>query len=565
MPYEIRHDGQGEKSYCVYNKATDENVGCSVTEEEAQAHMRALYANETKETVDFITVLKDFFEAAVQKLGNIGGNKPRSELKDSDFVFASERKFPVVTAADVSDAVHSWGRYKGSHTFAEFKSRLIALCRRKGFTKSLPAEWNVKETKEIEVFKDANNIWHWITVSSTGFQDRDKEIVSSQALTKAVAMAEQNSWDLGYLTYWHERPVRVGKCDGRFIEEFCEVETGTWFTDDVSEALRKDVAFNPELWAISIEFLGNLTTATEKAVINGTEVRRIWNDISFKGQDRSILPAWRASNTFSLIESQGGASDMRDEKIAFLRERAGDEVADKVVAGVDAINKLAREKDSVVKEETPTKSESTQEEQDKAVSSAATPVAETSTADVSNPLDALRVFAATLDEPKQKELAVIIIALDKVMAGAKPAVAKPANETPPDKTAYDATANDETAKEESQTSEAVTVPSGEVKKQPASADTAAVEAEVTGLKQEVATLKESISTMGNILVELRDALVRKQQEDASRAAVQRASTSEDNVITSKEEVAAIKAQAGEGTGVLDSMAQSIVTILGGMN
>jgi hypothetical protein len=562
MPYEIKHDGEGEKAYCVYNKLTDERVGCSATEEEAQAHMRALYANETKEAVDFVAVLKNFFETAVQKLGNIGGNKPRSELKDSDFVFADERKFPVVTAADVSDAVSSWGRYKGKHSFAEFKSRLIALCRRKGFTSSLPKAWGAKkETSEIEVFKDANDVWHWVTVSSTGFIDRDEEIVSSPALAKAVAEAERNNWDLGYLTYWHERPIRVGKCEGRFVEGFCEVETGTWFNDEISEALRKDVALNPELWAISIEFLGNLTTSTEKAIINGTEVRRIWNDISFKNQDRSILPAWRASNTFSMIESQGGVSDMREEKIAFLRERAGDEVANKVVEGVDAINKLAAEAGSVVKEEAVTNSdEVTQQEQsDKASSPAPTPVT-----DVSSPLNALRLFAATLDEAKQMELAVIIIALDKALAGAKPEKAQPEDETPPDKTGYDTTANDETAKEAaSSVSEAAPAPSGETATQDASKDRVAVDAEIASLKQELSAVKENLSTMGTILVELREALVRKQQEDVPRGVLQRASEAEDNTVSNKEAEDA-KAKTSEGTDTVTAMAQSIVNLLGGM-
>jgi hypothetical protein len=71
----------------------------------------------------------------------------RDKLKDSDFVFGDERKFPVVTSGDVSDAVSSWGRYKGKHSFAEFKSRLKALCARKGFTKSLPKDWGDNQEK----------------------------------------------------------------------------------------------------------------------------------------------------------------------------------------------------------------------------------------------------------------------------------------------------------------------------------------------------------------------------------------------------------------------------------
>ena len=74
---------------------------------------------------------------------NVGGGVDREKLKGSDFVFSDERTFPVVTPGDVSDAVSSWGRYKGSKSFEVFKKRLIALCKRKGqgFFDALPKEW----------------------------------------------------------------------------------------------------------------------------------------------------------------------------------------------------------------------------------------------------------------------------------------------------------------------------------------------------------------------------------------------------------------------------------------
>src|SRR3990167_6433698 len=75
---------------------------------------------------------------------NVGGGVDREKLKGSDFVFSDERTFPVVTPGDVSDAVSSWGRYKGSKSFEVFKKRLISLCKRKGqsFMDALPKEWN---------------------------------------------------------------------------------------------------------------------------------------------------------------------------------------------------------------------------------------------------------------------------------------------------------------------------------------------------------------------------------------------------------------------------------------
>jgi hypothetical protein len=77
---------------------------------------------------------------------NVGGGVDRDQLDAGDFVFGDERVFPVVEPGDVSDAVSSWGRYKGSHSFDEFKSRLVALCKRRGpeFVEELPVSWSVK-------------------------------------------------------------------------------------------------------------------------------------------------------------------------------------------------------------------------------------------------------------------------------------------------------------------------------------------------------------------------------------------------------------------------------------
>lgn len=84
----------------------------------------------------FITELKQFLAGAEERYGG----KPRSELKDSDFVLPGERKFPVMTPQDVRDAVSSFGRYRGPVSFEEFARKLLALCRRKGpeFVAAIP-------------------------------------------------------------------------------------------------------------------------------------------------------------------------------------------------------------------------------------------------------------------------------------------------------------------------------------------------------------------------------------------------------------------------------------------
>ena len=69
------------------------------------------------------------------------GGKKRGDLKDSDFIDPKKRSFPVMSCADVKDAVSSWGRYTGSMTFEQFKSKLTARAKKLGCEGSLPKSW----------------------------------------------------------------------------------------------------------------------------------------------------------------------------------------------------------------------------------------------------------------------------------------------------------------------------------------------------------------------------------------------------------------------------------------
>lgn len=78
----------------------------------------------------------------------VGGGRVRSSLPKSDFVFpedAPDGGFPIASAGDVADAVSSWGRYKGPHSFDDFKRRLTSIANRKGYP--LPKAWAKEERK----------------------------------------------------------------------------------------------------------------------------------------------------------------------------------------------------------------------------------------------------------------------------------------------------------------------------------------------------------------------------------------------------------------------------------
>lgn len=75
----------------------------------------------------------------------------RDALPDDDFVIPSSRNFPITSPEAVSDAVSSWGRYRGDVSFETFKRNLIRIAMRKGqdYVDALPQEWQDEMQKRI--------------------------------------------------------------------------------------------------------------------------------------------------------------------------------------------------------------------------------------------------------------------------------------------------------------------------------------------------------------------------------------------------------------------------------
>jgi hypothetical protein len=174
-----------------------------------------------------------------------------------------------------------------------------------------------------------------------------------------------------------------------------------------------------------------------------------------------------------------------------------------------------------------------------------------------SPLNKLRQFAATLDEAKQIEIAPIIIELDKVLSQEEEP--EPEDETPADSTGYDPTANDETAKEAEQTEPQATEKEADaqppVEQEPSPEVTAAL-AEVDALKEQLQTLIDNINASF-------EEQKRKQQEEVPNIVLARAVQDPTNVITSRSEVQAIKAQTKDDDSAVASMTAAIVKLLGG--
>lgn len=85
----------------------------------------------------------------------------------------------------------------------------------------------------IKVYKAADGRWWWVARSSTAFQDKDREIVSTAALHKAVARMKA-SGSYGPLRFWHmtgddTRPaLDIGDCTGSAVVGRTLLEWGTF-------------------------------------------------------------------------------------------------------------------------------------------------------------------------------------------------------------------------------------------------------------------------------------------------------------------------------------------------
>lgn len=154
----------------------------------------------------------------------------------------------------------------------------------------LPSE---KSYESFTVYKDASGADRWLSVSSTAYRDRDQEIVSTKALSGAVALADASGYR-GPLRFWHVPGVELGDCDyqataqdGRFL-----IESGTFRSPAIATAVKSHAGD----YQMSIGF----THPPTEPDVNG-----VFTNIAIF--ERSLVPRGRASNPltqFALVKKE---------------------------------------------------------------------------------------------------------------------------------------------------------------------------------------------------------------------------------------------------------------------
>lgn len=178
----------------------------------------------------------------------------------------------------------------------------------------------------LMVFKDKQGDYRWILFSSNAYQDQDKEIVSTKALSDDVERTEkENPGHYGPLRWWHVPGADLGECDLRTTSNSGRtlIESGTFKSAAIGRRIEKAAK---EL-QVSIGFNHPKDEPDRDGVYHHV--------YTF---ERSLLPAGKAANAFTRVMVKGvEPMATKEEKLKALKALGIDPEA--ILAEADATEK----------------------------------------------------------------------------------------------------------------------------------------------------------------------------------------------------------------------------------
>lgn len=205
----------------------------------------------------------------------------------------------------------------------------------------------LSRSKSFAVFKDATGAMRWLSRTTTAFEDRDQEVISTKALAESAASDAPR----GPLRFWHmgrpnpldgERPwgpgVDLGWCDFAALSGRTLIESGTF----KSEAIARAVAAKADQLEMSPGFFHAAGEPDASGVFDHIRIF-----------ERSLVPKWagRASNPYTgfVVEKT-----MDQKKIDALKTLGVDEATIKELLGeVAQAEKSADDSGARYKDEKP--------------------------------------------------------------------------------------------------------------------------------------------------------------------------------------------------------------------
>lgn len=105
----------------------------------------------------------------------------------------------------------------------------------------------------FRVFKDKSGKYRWFSISSSAFEDRDGEIVSTDAVDYSLKIAKTDP-NYGELRLYHLPGSRIGECDTSMRIGMFLIESGIFDNTDMATNVRKVISNNPDKYGVSIGF-----------------------------------------------------------------------------------------------------------------------------------------------------------------------------------------------------------------------------------------------------------------------------------------------------------------------
>ena len=222
--------------------------------------------------------------------------KTKARVKEQTQTLAT-KVFEAILRSLKAGARHSKADAEDMQTLHDIAVRQGAMC----------------PTEKVGFFvkKQADGSYRWTLLSSSSFEDRDKEVVSQKALVKDVARADKDG-DYGPLFWWHLPEAELGTTDFNAMEGRVLVESGLFHNKQVGEK----VAEHADELGVSIGFYHPESEPDADGVFHN--IRRF---------ERSLLPLDVASNTLTAVPLVVKETSMDDKKKERLLELLGGDEA----------------------------------------------------------------------------------------------------------------------------------------------------------------------------------------------------------------------------------------------
>jgi hypothetical protein len=181
---------------------------------------------------------------------------------------------------------------------------------------------------------DGTDGYRWVSISSTAFLDKDREIISTKALENAVkTMEEEDTY--GPLRWWHTKapPIDIGQCDFSAVHSHTLIESGTFIDSELAEKI-----MSAGSWQTSIGFEHPPEEPDSEGVFNRIKIF-----------ERSLVPAGKAANPMTAIL---GDKDMDTKKLEALTAILGEDMVNGLLSSAEAAETAAKEQGVAFKETT---------------------------------------------------------------------------------------------------------------------------------------------------------------------------------------------------------------------